>query len=523
MPRVQRHDAASGAYESNIDLDHDILFRPLAAAVVASLPLGSRELGVKGVTSKSISLAGGSPVVVAARSALVHRHMGVLAHTTHHGNLGFSISDESQSRILQLGSRFPRQSFGDDDFHGASASAALSSSMLANAKSAVPTRLACAALDALAECVLVLGSRARSVVYTPRILSPLFDALLDRSSSRKREPAVLVAWFLAVVVLTPPPAGELALKVLGRLASSGGCVVAPYLEHPPLLPRMLAVLRENYGGPSSIGSTSRGGMPWSLCREALRALGLVGALDPYKFELVQRGAQDCRRHAARLAYTARDNAIAQQNLQEEVALRIPVPLPVPHNNGASQPIHINTGQADAGTHGSATSTPGTTLNNTLASRPANPNEPPLLAPHVAALLEDDEDEPAHAAMYAQSCAVALPVVKEEPLPLRKLAKRDTMGLLEATGMNAGELAIDGAMRGDDVDAYYFLAHIVMDDDASRDAAGERDDDLFGDKAAHTKRRKVRMNTTRAITPGAGELSRLFVVLPTILHTYSCDL
>ena len=34
----------------------------------------------------------------------------------------------------------------------------------------------------------------------------------------------------------------------------------------------------------------------------------------------------------------------------------------------------------------------------------------LLAPHLAALLDEDPSEPAAAAMFAQSCAVALPAV-----------------------------------------------------------------------------------------------------------------
>ena len=116
----------------------------------------------------------------------------------------------------------------------------------------VPTRLACAALDALGECVLVLGPRARDVVYAPKVLAPLFDALLDRSSTKKR---------------------ELALRVLGRLAAHAGCVVAPYLEHAPLLPRVLAVVCEN----SAARATREDDKPlatqhatWSLCREALR-------------------------------------------------------------------------------------------------------------------------------------------------------------------------------------------------------------------------------------------------------------
>ena len=118
-------------------------------------------------------------------------------------------------------------------------------------RSAGAHALACAALDALGECVLVLGPRARDVVYAPKVLAPLFDALLDRSSTKKR---------------------ELALRVLGRLAAHAGCVVAPYLEHAPLLPRVLAVVCEN----SAARATREDDKPlatqhatWSLCREAL--------------------------------------------------------------------------------------------------------------------------------------------------------------------------------------------------------------------------------------------------------------
>lgn len=82
------------------------------------------------------------------------------------------------------------RSFCEDDGFGAPAVAGLSPSLLPKPINTVPNRLACASLDALAECVLVLGPRARTVVYTPRVLSPLFDALLDRSSSRKRDYSV---------------------------------------------------------------------------------------------------------------------------------------------------------------------------------------------------------------------------------------------------------------------------------------------------------------------------------------------
>ncbi|KAJ8613416.1 hypothetical protein CTAYLR_002280 [Chrysophaeum taylorii] len=313
---------------TDVFFDASFRDRPLAASVVASLPLGSRELGVRSATTKSMSagttisgsISGLGGLVAVARPAFSNSSIG---RGPVHRRFHLEPQDDSHARLMQLGgSRLTSRAFGEDDGFRPSGARSMSRFVVANPSSVVPNRLVCASLDALAECVLVLGPRARSIVYTPRVLSPLFDALLDRSSSRKR---------------------ELALKVLGRVASSAGCVVAPYLEHPPLLPRMLAVLRENYGGPSSLGTSSRGGMPWSLCREALRALGLVGALDPHKFELVQRGARDCRKHAARLAYEARDAAVARTR---EKAATVPVPMPTPaganatSTSGGTQPIAI---------------------------------------------------------------------------------------------------------------------------------------------------------------------------------------
>jgi serine/threonine-protein kinase mTOR len=65
-----------------------------------------------------------------------------------------------------------------------------------------------------------------------------------------------------------------ALRTLGRLVASTGCVVDPYLRYPELMPRILGLLQEG------------GNMPWTLKQEVLRTLGLLGALDPYKLETV---------------------------------------------------------------------------------------------------------------------------------------------------------------------------------------------------------------------------------------------
>lgn len=67
---------------------------------------------------------------------------------------------------------------------------------------------------------------------------------------------------------------QVSLRTLGRLVSSTGCVVEPYLQYPDLMPRILGLMQEG------------GNIPWSLKQEVLRTLGLLGALDPYKLDAV---------------------------------------------------------------------------------------------------------------------------------------------------------------------------------------------------------------------------------------------
>ncbi|KAH8096050.1 phosphatidylinositol kinase [Aureococcus anophagefferens] len=93
-------------------------------------------------------------------------------------------------------------------------------------------------------------------------------------------------------------------------------------------------------------------------------------------------------------------------------------------------------------------------------------EAPLLGPHLAGLLEDDEDEPAAAAMYAQSCAVALPAIRE--------SGSDPRG-----GPDPRWRRADGAGKND-VGAYYEARLVGADVGPRRDD----DDDFAGD--AHRK-------------------------------------
>ena len=83
-------------------------------------------------------------------------------------------------------------------------------------------------------------------------LMPLIiDALQDQSSSAKR---------------------EAALHTLGQLASNSGYVVDPYLEYPQLLEILQNMIR----------SESQNN---SLRQEAIKLMGILGALDPYRHQV----------------------------------------------------------------------------------------------------------------------------------------------------------------------------------------------------------------------------------------------
>ena len=65
-----------------------------------------------------------------------------------------------------------------------------------------------------------------------------------------------------------PGKREAALRTLGQLASGSGYVIEPYAQYPSLLATLIGILQTE---PSASGK-----------RETVRAIGMLGALDPYK-------------------------------------------------------------------------------------------------------------------------------------------------------------------------------------------------------------------------------------------------
>lgn len=69
-----------------------------------------------------------------------------------------------------------------------------------------------------------------------------------------------------------------ALKALGQVVSNTGEVISPYLDHPTLLPIIFRLLRSE---------TSE-----AIRLEAIRTMGMLGALDPFKHKLLQQVSDD---------------------------------------------------------------------------------------------------------------------------------------------------------------------------------------------------------------------------------------
>ncbi|KAF6153004.1 hypothetical protein GIB67_021609 [Kingdonia uniflora] len=99
-------------------------------------------------------------------------------------------------------------------------------------------------LVTIGELAKVGGCKMRE--YLPKLMPLIVEALLNGASVTKR---------------------EVAVATLGHVVQSTGYVIAPYTEYPQLLVLLLKLLN--------------GELAWSTRREALKVLGIMGALDPH--------------------------------------------------------------------------------------------------------------------------------------------------------------------------------------------------------------------------------------------------
>jgi hypothetical protein len=121
--------------------------------------------------------------------------------------------------------------------------------LLPKANDATPS-VAATILNAIGELATVGGEDM--LPYKDDLMPLIIAALQDQSSNAKR---------------------EAALHALGQLASNSGYVITPYIEYPQLLELLQQIIRsENQRGP--------------LRQETIKLMGILGALDPYKHQVL---------------------------------------------------------------------------------------------------------------------------------------------------------------------------------------------------------------------------------------------
>lgn len=114
-----------------------------------------------------------------------------------------------------------------------------------------PPRLASASLEALGDLAQATGVALRP--WLDEVIPHVLEIMRDQSSASKQ---------------------RTSLRTLGQIAGSTGYVIRPYLDYPKLLTQATDVLP----------ATKRA--PWSLRREVIRTLGILGALDPDRYHAV---------------------------------------------------------------------------------------------------------------------------------------------------------------------------------------------------------------------------------------------
>ena len=209
-------------------------------------------------------------------------------------------------------------------------------------------RLVTASLEAIGELCLVMHQDI--LPFSDRLL-PIVIANMHDPTSKKKQ--------------------EMSVRTLGQLVSATGLTIRPYLQYPQLLPWILELL----------GSSSTS--PHSLRIEALRTLGLLGALEPRKYEVILSHLQD----------SDKTESIDIVGKQEADIAGNTGALSMRRSRGGS-------GSFDASFNGKLRSD-----SNSSADKAAGRLEELMQAQIV---LEDDNAEsPAHLIMYEQSAMRSL--------------------------------------------------------------------------------------------------------------------
>ena len=135
--------------------------------------------------------------------------------------------------------------------------------------------VAATTIRALGEMATVGGEEMKP--HIPKLMPILLDALQDLSSHSKR---------------------EAALKSLSQLAFNSGYVVQPYKDYPQLLSILITIIKHE---PLE-----------HLKKEAVKVIGILGALDPYEAQVISEKDKD--QHAVSEQQEVSDVSLIMQGL-----------------------------------------------------------------------------------------------------------------------------------------------------------------------------------------------------------------
>ena len=244
-------------------------------------------------------------------------------------------------------------------------------------------RLASAALEAIGELAQV--TRSSMNPWVREIIPLILATMQDQSSASKQ---------------------RISLRTLGQIAGGTGYVIKPYLEYPELLPLAADVLP----------GTKRA--PWSLRREVIRTLGILGALDPNRFHSVahrvRKGGGVGVGYFMEVEYGEGQTITGVTRRGASVS----VPIAIGRENGISSISKTKGGLKVDGRNLEGSLKKPTSMNVFDLKNADSPANITFEFDNESSNSKNDDDQPAHKYMYEQYAMTAQPVSKL--LPARRL-------------------------------------------------------------------------------------------------------
>lgn len=231
-------------------------------------------------------------------------------------------------------------------------------------------RLASAAMEALGELAKTAGAALQP--WVNEVVPNILDTLQDQSSASKQ---------------------RASLRTLAQIAGSTGYVIQPYIDYPKLLSQATDILP----------GTKRA--PWSLRREVIRTLGVLGALDPDLYSVVSPQAR--KGGAVGGAYfIVQDESTINSNSSD------PGSNDVPRNSLGQSLSSLKIGSMIG--RGSMRLSSSKNLNKTTSSYAAGRKVASSSVDSFKNINGSDDDLPAHLSMYEQYAMVAQPISSHTP-------------------------------------------------------------------------------------------------------------